>query len=71
MIHSTTNYSYSKDELSKYGTMNDLTAMQSYNMFREGTDKDRDMMSTTKFNNNDPSHYKDIMKEQMEQAKMN
>ena len=33
MIHSATNYSYSKDELSKYGTVNDLTSMQSNNIF--------------------------------------
>jgi len=35
MIHSTTNYNFSKYELSKYGTMNDLTGMQSNFMFNQ------------------------------------
>lgn len=66
MIHSTTNYSYSKDELSKYGTMNDLTSMQSNNIFNMGLGDSQYIGKA-----GEGTGYKEIFREQMEQAKLN
>jgi hypothetical protein len=64
MIHSTTNYNFSKDELSKYGTMNDLTTMQSNNMFNYDNNSHPQITRHT-----DPAGFKDMIREQMDQAK--